>query len=540
MWNTSAAYKTEIAKNVIDATWYGTVTLTDGTVLSVSQANIDQNKSKLTRQYVYGETLEIGNAFSSELVLGLRDTPDLLVSDHRYEFYGATINIIFRLYGNTLPNTEAGTGKKYEDVPCGIFTVESAEFTYRTATLTAYDNLNKAAKKEIETKLSNGTAYAGLYALIHDILGLTLATTQAQIEAMPNGTLSWKLSSYKKGTAVKDIIEDICTCICANAMADRNGRIIIKQFNTTSVRTIDDSARYSSNYIDYQGRYTKIALENKDGDEEVYNATTSYLTGRPLTLSIGQNVLLNEKSQSTREDCATDIINSLSAVLYAPCEISIPQDPSIDLGDSLTGRSVNFNGDVMFINTKDEIPLFGQTKMTSAGGNYELANRKKATKVEKKINDVQQQIVDIENNVTIIQTKLSELSGMINVGYILPVEVNTENIEDGKEEDVLRFEFPIGPPMEDEEGNLYNQAASFYSEMCFYIETTSDETTFKDGILNVIYELDGDIIASSAYSYGDGWKILTLNALFPSLEEGDHTFIVRFSMSGGAIANQPT
>ena len=540
MWNTSAEYKTEIAKRTIDATWYGTITLVDGTVLSFKQENIDHTKSKITRQYVYGETLEIGNAFSSELVLGLRDAPGLLVSAHRYEFYGAVINITFRLYGDSLANTEQGTGKKYEDVPCGIFTVEKAEFTYHSAILTAYDNLYKAAKTTLAAKMTDSKAYTALNALIHTSLGLTLATTQAQIEAMPNGTLSWKFSSYKKGTAFKDIIEDICTCLCANAIADREGNIVIKPYTSTIVRTIGDSARYSSSYIDYQGRYNRIALEDKDGNEEVYTATVPTVGGKLMALSIGKNDLLNAKTQATREDCAINIINALAPILYAPCDIAIPQDPSIDLGDALTGSSANFNGDITFINTKDEIQLFGQTKMTSAGGNYELANRKKATKVEKKLNDVEQQVVNIENNVTIIQTKLAALSGMINVGYILPIAVNTENIADGSQSDVLRFEFPIGEVFVDEDGEEYGQAASFYSELCFYIETTSTASTFKDGILNVHYILDGDTVASSAYSYGDGWKILTLNALFPSLSEGDHVFIVRFSMSGGAIANQPT
>ena len=538
MWNTSAEYKTEIAKKVIEATWYGTITLTDSTVINFGRKNIDQNRSKLTRQSVNSETLEIGNAYSQELVLGLRDTDDLKVSAHRYEFYGAVINLTFRLYGDSLANEEDVTHKKYEDVPCGIFTVEKAEYTYQTATLTAYDNLYKAAKTKITTKLSDGSAYAGLSSLC-TTLGVTLATTQGQIEAMPNGTISWKLSSFKKETAVKDIMEAICGCIGANAVVNRSGQIEIKPYNSASVRTIGDNARYSSNYVDYLGRYTKLALENKNGEEEVYNATVSTSGGKALTMGIGKNVLLNAKSKANRQTYAIAIINSIAPILYAPLDISIPQDPSIDIGDAMTSSHVvdlNRTDTCTFIDTKDEIPLFGQTKISSAGGNYELANNKKATKVEKKISDLEQQTVEIGDNVAIIQTQISEISGMVNVGYILPVSVGLDNIADGSSENVLTFEFTT-EDLDSEEAD-YGEAISFHAELCFYIDTTTSNG-YCDGLLTVTYTMDNTVTASSVYAYRDGWKILTLNGLFPSLEAGDHTFVVSFSMSGGAIADQP-
>ena len=140
----------------------------------------------------------------------------------------------------------------------------------------------------------------------------------------------------------------------------------------------------------------------------------------------------------------------------------------------------------------------------------------------------------------IIQTQISEISGMVNIGYILPVAVNLENIADGNSSDVLRFEFTIDEAEETEEGEL-GEAISFHAELCFYIDTTATaNTSYGDGILTVTYTMDNVATASSAYSYGDGWKILTLNGFFPSLQAGSHVFVVSFSMSGGAIDDQPT
>ena len=555
MYNTSANYKIEIAKKSIDYAWYGTITLTSGYVVKFGSVdastgaqrinNLDQNKSKITKQYTQGETLQIGIVFSSQLVLGLRDTADLQVSDHHYEFYGAVIDIRFRLYGDTLANTETGTNKKYEDVPCGLFTVEKAEFTYHTVLLTAYDNLYKAAKTNITAKLSNSAAYTALSSLCN-ALNVTLATTQLEIEAMPNGTTSWSLSSFKKGTAIKDIIEELCTCLCANAVCDRSGQIVIKPYTTATVRTVGDSNRYSSSYIDYLGRYTRIALENADGDEEVYAATTTYNTGKPLTLSIGKNTLINKKNLSNRSTIAKAIIDNLATVMYAPLDIDIPSDPSIDIGDSITGTHINGNTTetYTFINTKDDLALYGKQKITSSGGNYELANRKKSTKTEKKISDLDQQTVELGNNMAIVQTEISNISGMMNVGYILPIRIDGSDIPDGQMHQVLEFEFVIDEPEEPAEGEEteedVGQAISFYAQFCFYVDTTATaNVSYGDGIVTVTYTMDGVDTASSVYSYGDGWKILTLNGFFPSLTPGTHNFIVSMSASGGAV-HDPT
>lgn len=544
MYNTSAEYKSEIAQRTVSYIWYGTITLTSGYVIRFGldvygapiESNLDQSKSKLTRQFTTGETLEIGNAFSSELILGLRDTDSLQVSDHHYEFYGAVINLTFRLYGDSLANTETTSGRKYEDVPCGLFTVEDAEFTYHTCVLTAYDNLHKAATTKITSKLSDSKAFAALSALCTR-MGITMATTRAEIEAMPNGTRTWAVSAFKKGTFCKDIIEELCTVLGANAICNRSGQLVIKPYSTTSVREIGDSNRYSSSYVDYLGRYTKLALENADGDEEVYSCTTTYNTGKPLTLSIGKVKILNKKETSTRGTAAKAIIDQLATIMYAPLDIAIPTDPSIDIGDTLTGSGSNFDDPFLFIDTKDEASLFGQQKITSAGGNYELANRKKATKAEKAVSDLEQQQVEIGNNMAIIQTQMSELSGMINIGYILPIAIDTDDIEDGHSRDVLTFNFKteaIEPEEESEEEGDANEAISFYAQLCFYVDTTTTNG-YCDGLVTVTYTMDGVDTASSVYAYRDGWKILTLNGFFPSLEAGDHVFVVSISCSGGAI-----
>ena len=67
MYPVSNNYKTAIASRVVTSNWYGTIITTSGTVISFDRTVLDQNQSKLTRQYANGDTLEIGTAYSSQL-----------------------------------------------------------------------------------------------------------------------------------------------------------------------------------------------------------------------------------------------------------------------------------------------------------------------------------------------------------------------------------------------------------------------------------------------------------------------------------------
>jgi hypothetical protein len=138
MYSVTNKYKAEIVKKSISYTWRGIITFEDSSSISFGHDNIDQNKSKLTKQCVKGENLEVGNVFSGELVLGLRDTDSWQISSKNYEYYGATITLYFRL--NYPDNT-------YEEVPCGIYKVTDAKRTYHTVELTAYDAVHDREAK---------------------------------------------------------------------------------------------------------------------------------------------------------------------------------------------------------------------------------------------------------------------------------------------------------------------------------------------------------------------------------------------------------
>lgn len=566
MYNVSDNYKTEIAKNSVTTSWRGLITLADGiTEIEIDRENIAQNTSKIRRQLANGDTLEIGNAVAAELKLGLRDTDALTISDHRYNLYEATIKMWFRLY----------IGNSYEEVPLGIFTVTDCEYTYNSVTITAYDYMNKATAT-IGAKLSDMTAYAALQNLCTK-MGVTLGTSQADITSMPNGSVTWKTSTYSKNTAIKDIIGDICACLGANAIflpsaMDGTGNfsasMVIKPFNDTSVRTLGAGARYSSTYVAYLARYNKLALENKNGDTEVYTASSAG-AGKLLTLSIGENPLLNAKSSSDRNTLATNIINQVVQVAYGPCKLTVPQDPSIDIGDTLTVSGGNLEDPIKFIVTDMTITLFGQMQIVSSGGNYELSANKKATKAEKAISNVESDvtniqtnvetinnnIVTIENNVTNIQGDVTNIQGdvtniqgdvtdlnnavtalqqKVKIEFLLPFGINLDEVTDldqgGTLQNVLQFYF---------ECDNEDESVSFHAELCFNVHTFTKEvngvTTYQDAKITVVYLVDNVVTNTAVHYRGDGWTVLTLNGLIQSPSIGQHTFYVQMSAQGASL-----
>lgn len=475
--------------------WFGTITTTAGNEIEFSRENLNQNQSKLTRQYASGDTLEIGNAYSSQLTLGLRGEYD------KYQFYGAVIELTFRLHL---------TSSTYEDVPCGTFVVADAEFQYNSVKLTAYDYMQSFSGKI--SSLTDSEPYSALVAIC-TACGVTLGSTQADIEAMVNGTATLKLSVLENTETYRNVIGYIAAILCANAVIGVDGELYLKQYSNNYVRNLGVSDRYSSTYIDYIGRYTTLALIDGDGNEQTYIASGSY-SETLLTMSIGTNPILN--AMEDKDDMAQDIIDELSTIVYAPCTITTTQDPSLDIGDTLRISGGNIENPVNIIITKQDIKLYGQTQIVSAGGNYELTEAK--TKTEAVVQQVPQKIAQTEQ-------KLEQEIRQITYDFLDPQVADDSPISAGGDNIVLAFYFNL------EEATRVKFGATFSFQTT---ATTSGDQTH----LHVIYNVDDTPLNPNdplMEYYEDGFHILTLDFLTDELAAGSHTFGVAFGLTNGDL-----
>ena len=141
-------------------------------------------------------------------------------------------------------------------------------------------------------------------------------------------------------------------------------------------------------------------------------------------------------------------------------------------------------------------------------------------------------ITDIQAQVNVLKRTTNELKNLSTkiVDYILPTDIEESDISDGSNSDVLTFEF-------------YNSAedekSSFYSMINFEAETSADlqTDTYGDCTLTISFILDGQTREVVTQTYGDGDKVLMLNYLLDDLVQGNHTFVVRFALSGGSISS---
>lgn len=496
MYPVSNAYKQAIAASVVTSNWDGTITTTGGATISFDRTNLSQNQSRLTRQYANGDTLEIGTAYSGQLTLCLRGTYD------KYVFYGATIELNFKL---DIPGSQ-----NPEPVPCGVFTVTDAEFQYNSVKLTAYDSMQKFSGKI--SGLTDAEPYAGLVAIC-TACGVTLGNTQAQIEAMTNGTEELAFSELEDSETYRNVIGYVAAILCANAVIGRDDKLYIKEYSNTAVRTIGVGERYKSAYIDYIGRYNRIALMDGEGNEETYTASGTY-SETLLTLNIGTNPLLN--AHSDRETVAQEIVDNLVTYVYAPCDITMPQDPALDIGDTLTISGGNITTPVNLFITKQDIKLYGQTQIISAGGDYELSEARTKTEFA-----MEQIPVKINQTAQELQQDIAE----ITYDYIDPQTQSTSPIGDGQEAIVLAFYFHLESATRVRFGSTIN------------FETVKDGTDLVH--LHVIYNVDNTELNPNnplIQYYDDGHHILTLDFLTSELSAGDHSFGVAFGVTGGTVS----
>lgn len=143
MYPVSSQYKTAIRQSVRTDRVTGTLTLTDGTVLALTAADLISGSLTLDNQCVNGEELEFGCVYLGQVSLQLRTALS------RYAFYGASLTLA---YGLLLPDGS------WETVPLGVYTVAEAERRAISVSIKAYDNMF-LLDTPYDGEVLQGTAY---------------------------------------------------------------------------------------------------------------------------------------------------------------------------------------------------------------------------------------------------------------------------------------------------------------------------------------------------------------------------------------------
>lgn len=370
MYPVSEAFLQAVQGNTRKYYWTGKITTAGGVEYPFDQEDIVKGSGYITAQCCGNSEIELGAVYAAEMGISL------FLNIDRYTLEDAEVELSYHL--------RLASGA-YETVPMGIFEVSEANRTVHVLELKAYDRMLRfdRAFNGFETI---GTAY-GMMALCSTACGVELAQTQAEIEALPNG--SELLSIYPENDieTYRDVLYFTAQVLGGFFCINREGKLEFRQYGETPVMEILQKHRFSSSFSDFVTRYTAVSSTNLRTQTSEYYALE---TDDGLTMNLGVNPLLQFGLEETRAELCGNILDALSKVNYVPFDSDTIGNPALDLGDVLTFSGGQADAQQITCVTSFTAKIGGRQSLKCVGKNPRLSQAK--SKNDKNISGLLNQI----------------------------------------------------------------------------------------------------------------------------------------------------
>ena len=333
--------------------------------ISVGPKNIVQNSVRISNSCSDNSNISIGNVHIGQLNIIFTG---LIVS-------GSCRNKEIVLYEDLLIDED---NDLWESVLLGHFIVDESQYSSLGVEIVAYDNMAKFDKEIPDNFRTSGT----LYNFISDCCsacGVTFGMTQAQIEAMPNGTETLSLYSESDIEYYRDLISWCAQTMGANALITRGGELKFKCYCSTSSldETFNQKDRLEGGKCsDFTSFYTSISMVNTKGN------TVSYYELNPNNgsmMELGNNPLLqpeSEDSTSSVDSLRVRILNAISSINYTPFVVNIYRPFIYDLMDVIKLVNIMQGLDVISCITSYNWSFMNGYTIQCVGSNPALATKK--------------------------------------------------------------------------------------------------------------------------------------------------------------------
>lgn len=350
MYPVSAAYKAAIQQNVRDMKITGTITLKDDTNINIADEDIVQGSLYFSEQCVAGEDIEVGNVYASELGLSLVSAPE-----NPYSLDGARIALNFGL--NVEPDLEAAPIWEY--VPLGYYYVSDIQRKDAAVTLTALDGMMLF---DVGYGSPGASTLRGYIVHACTVAGVTLGTSIAELEVLPNATTEFSAPDASKIITCRDLIMWACQLMGAFARMNRQGQLeIVPVAARASAKTVNKAERFTSDVSDFTVKITKVSM--KVGE-------TEYAQGMDgMALALEENPLLIGKSEGEINTALGNILAQVMYAEYVPFSTDFNGDPAIQAGDwvTLTDTGILGGGDILSLVTHTNWRYRGSHNVRGAG-----------------------------------------------------------------------------------------------------------------------------------------------------------------------------
>lgn len=313
-------------------------------------------------------------------------------------------------------------GDKWEDVPLGIYTVSEANDTEYGIDITAYDNMARF-NRSCSVDITIGTPYE-LLTLACTTCEAELGMTQAEVDALPNGTESLSLYTENDIETWQDFIFWVAQATGTIATMDRQGKLVLRKYEQTVVDTLTNHDRFTgSKFSRFETRYSGLSCLNMADD------TTSYYGSDPddyLTYNLGSNPFLQYGVDSYKEQIRRAVLTALLQIDYVPFETSCLCGAMYDLGDIIRctdGIAPGKLGCVMMY----DYTFNGGYKITGFGSDPALASAK--SKTDKNLEGLRNNVSTNEilffnyENASAIQIGDGESKAIIDIRFTSSVSI---------------------------------------------------------------------------------------------------------------------
>lgn len=505
MYSVSSAYVTAIMSRNVYSEWFGTIITKSNKTYNITEKNIKLSGSKIKSDAISGNSLELGVTPAKQLTLQLyldynATTGKYYINNvevDRYDFYGASVSLTFRLYLDT-----SVTPATYEDLVMPTFIVNEPKRTSDLLSLVCYDCMRKFSVGIVIA--DNGTAY-DMANHACELCGVELGMTRAQMNAFPNGTdtiFPYEASTYvKTGTA---LISQVGKFISANAYIGNDNKLYFRRYETATQRTISSSWRFKSNFADYETHYAFMTAQDLVLKKTI---NVEVVGDSGLKYDMGTNAFLQYGTEAEKTTRLQNILDSLNAVTYTPFEVTTPIDPAIQIFDILeftdnqavsgkkccvTNISFNLNGSMTLKGVGEDPNLYA-----TEGG------------VESEISGLASQI----------DSKTIYFYNFTNVGEI--------NIADGEEKEICNIRFTT----------LSSASVIFQLEALLETTTTEDDGEYEDLVGKISYFFNELELTNyhPKETWVDGKHILHLFYPMDIQTASANHFVVTLQCDGGSV-----
>lgn len=332
----------EKVKNGMDVQYlkYADITLTDGTVLNLTSADLWANGFSFEDSVSNDSSFDIGSAIINVLNLSINNF-DGEYSD--YDFEGAEVICYVGM------EFDDGTTEKIRI--CTATVVEQPEDETVTIDLTCEDNMRKFDRNYSDSKLKYPATRGQIVRDACEVCGVTLQTTSFDrddyiVQARPSDD----------ALTFRQVLQWVAQIGCQWLRCDEYGRLCVKWYDTEKIdaQEIDTTYSFTPQHTDVVITGIQVTEYSDSSDEE----PESYMVGtQGYVLAISDNKLIHKGDGQT---VASMIAEKCVGMVFRPFESECPTDVALEAGDAITIEDRNGNLYSTYLTTTTLQPGAGQ------------------------------------------------------------------------------------------------------------------------------------------------------------------------------------